>query len=111
MTDEILYVRKKLPVWALTKRRYGFVWKHARLLALPLLLVLAMQLVAGLVSGLASASIVAIAGRWAAALFDLLWSLLIAMVTMSFIVDRQGRGLLSPCRPSVPTTSALTEKV
>jgi len=98
MTDEILYVRKKLPVWALTKRSYGFVWNHARLLAVPLLLVLAVQIGAGFVAGLTVAGIVAMVGRWAL-LLNLAWSLLIAMVTMSFIVGLHRTVLLDEVRP------------
>jgi hypothetical protein len=39
-----LSVRKRLPVWAVVKRSYGYVWDHRVLLAVPLLLVFAVNL-------------------------------------------------------------------
>jgi hypothetical protein len=93
MADEILYSRKKLPVWALARRSYGFVWAHARLLAVPLLLVFAAQIVAGL----GSQGIAMIAGRWALPLI-LAWSLLIMILSMSFIVGLHRTVLLDEIR-------------
>lgn len=43
-----MYERKKLPVWAVAKRSYCYVWHNRRLLALPLGLVLAIEVVIGL---------------------------------------------------------------
>jgi hypothetical protein len=40
-------VRKRLPVWAVVKRSYGYVWDHRILLAVPLLLVFAVNLASG----------------------------------------------------------------
>lgn len=42
-----LSVRKRLPVWAVVKRSYGYVWDHRALLAVPLLLVFAVNLASG----------------------------------------------------------------
>ncbi len=41
-------VRKRLPVWAVVKRSYGYVWDHRILLAIPLLLVFVVNLVSGI---------------------------------------------------------------
>jgi hypothetical protein len=43
-----LGIRKRLPVWAVVKRSYGYVWDHRVLLAVPLLLVFVVNLGSGI---------------------------------------------------------------
>ena len=44
MTSGIAQSRRRLPVWAVVKRSYGYVWDHRRLFALPMILVFFVQL-------------------------------------------------------------------
>ncbi len=94
MRTEILYERKKLPVWTVTRRSYDLAWTHARLLTVPFLLVLAAQIVAALGSG---ASRAILAAPWAT-LVGLGLMVLFALVMMSFIVGLHRTVLLDEIR-------------
>lgn len=96
MRDEILYERKKLPVWAVVKRSYGYVWQQRRLLATPLLLVLAAQIVLGLISFGISAATAPLS--LAHILFNLGAGLVTMILLMSFTVGLHRSVLLDEIR-------------
>jgi hypothetical protein len=98
MGDEILYEAGKLPVWAVVRRSYAYVWTHTRLLASSLVLVFLVNFLAMVVSyGLIS--LIGL-GIWT----DIVWLLPVLLAVMSYMVglhrtvlleeERLGIGLL-----------------
>ena len=96
VVDEILYARKKLPVWAVVRRSYGYVWRHRALLALPLGLLLVAQMVVPLIS----LGVMAASRRMGLVhiLFDICWSWLALLLTLSFTVGLHRTVLLDEMR-------------
>lgn len=91
---------ESLPVWAVVKRSYGYVWRNRGLLALPLLITLALQLAVGALA------------LWVTALtidlsfliqlpMNFVWAILTIAVAMSYTVGLYRTVLLDERREGI----------